>query len=151
MTISRDFTATTFVVQNRKTLLLWHNKIQAWLPPGGHIEEGELPEEAALREVVEETGLEVEFVGAESAALGNVTVLRQPACILLEDINPSHQHIDLIYFARVSGGTLSVDPQSASDFRWCSLDGLDAPEIPEDIRALGRNAIAVAAHAAQRE
>ena len=145
--ISRDFTATTFIVQDRRTLLLWHNKIQAWLPPGGHIEEGELPEEAALREVLEETGLEVEFVGAGEGKLGDVTVLRQPVCILLETIRPSHQHIDLIYFARVSGGNLLIDPQAASDFRWCNLDELDDPAIPGDIRALGRNAIVAAAAA----
>ena len=151
MSLSRDFTATTFVVQNQRTLLLWHNKIQSWLPPGGHIEEGELPEEAALREVREETGLEVEFVGVEGGQLGDVPVLRQPVCILLETIGPSHQHIDLIYFARVCGGTLLIDPQEASDFRWCSVDGLDDPLIQGDIRSLGRNAIAAAADADSRE
>ena len=52
--ITRDFTATTFVVHEGATLLLWHKKMQAWLPPGGHIDPGELPEEAALREVREE-------------------------------------------------------------------------------------------------
>ena len=61
--ITRDFTATTFVVEGDSTLLLWHNKVEAWLPPGGHIDPGELPEEAAVREVAEETGLRVELLG----------------------------------------------------------------------------------------
>lgn len=57
--LTRDFTATTFVVHERRTLLLLHRKLGAWFPPGGHIDPNELPDEAALREVREETGLEV--------------------------------------------------------------------------------------------
>ena len=122
-------------------MLLWHKQIDAWLPPGGHIEDGELPEEAALREVWEETGLEVELLG-DRDTWGGVTVLRRPVCILLEDITPGHQHIDLIYFARVRGGSLRLDPEESDAFRWCAMDDLDSTEIGADIRILARNAIA---------
>jgi len=56
------FVATAYVVRGGKTLLLKHKKLGMWLPPGGHIDEGETPDEAALREVREETGLEADFV-----------------------------------------------------------------------------------------
>lgn len=139
---SRDFTATTFVVRNDKVLLLWHNKMQAWLPPGGHIAKNELPEEAAVREVREETGLEVELLG-DRRAFGNVTVLTQPSCILLEDIEAGHQHIDLIYFAEASGsGEVSINEREAARFRWYDCEQLKGNEIAEDIRHLGRRAIA---------
>ena len=142
MTIpSRDFTATTFVVRNHKVLLLWHNKMQAWLPPGGHIAKNELPEEAAVREVREETGLEVELLGSRRI-LGNVTVLTQPSCILLEDIAPEHQHIDLIFFAEVSdSGEVFLNEREAARFRWYDHEQLRGDEIAEDIRHLGRRAI----------
>ena len=139
--ITRDFTATTFIVRDGRTLLLWHKKIQAWFPPGGHINPDELPEVAAVREVVEETGLEVEILGGRQK-LGSVQVLRRPVCILLEDISEGHQHIDLIYFARVIGrAEEKIDDREATGSRWCDWDGLASAEIHEDIRRLGRQAI----------
>ena len=101
----------------------------------------ELPDDAARREVREETGLEVELLSSRRP-LGEVEVLGRPECILLEDISDDHQHIDLIYYARVTGGALSVSDAEASGFRWCSLEDLADEAIHEDIRVLGREAIA---------
>lgn len=140
MALTRDFTATTFVVTEDKTLLLLHRKLGKWFPPGGHIEPGELPDEAALREVREESGLDVELLDG-GRSIGAIRMLPQPVCILLEDISADHQHIDLIYFARVRGGVLAPAEREASAARWFSWDDLAAPEIAEDIRKLGRQAI----------
>ena len=138
--ITRDFTATTFVVHERQTLLLLHRKLGKWFPPGGHIDPHELPDQAAIREVREESGLDVELLD-RGRQLGPVRVLPQPYCILLENIGPGHQHIDLIYFARVSGGRLAHAEREAHAARWFTWEDLDAPEIAEDIRDLGRKAI----------
>lgn len=143
--ITRDFTATTFVVREERTLLLWHNKVGTWLPPGGHIRPDELPETAALREVLEETGLEVELLGQQEI-WGTVRVLRTPACVLLEDLSPGHQHIDLIYFARAKAGEPRIDLQESAALRWYSSAELEHPEIAPDIRILGCRAIAAVAH-----
>src|SRR5437867_7323611 len=125
--ITRDFTATTFVVHEARTLLLLHRKLGKWFPPGGHIDPHELPDHAAIREVREESGLEVELL-ARASRLGSIPVLPQPYCILLEDISPGHQHIDLIYFARVRGGSLSHAAREARAARWFTWEDLDAPE-----------------------
>jgi ADP-ribose pyrophosphatase YjhB (NUDIX family) len=138
--ITRDFTATTFVVQDGCTLLLLHRKLGKWFPPGGHIDPHELPDHAAVREVREESGLDVELL-ARCGTLGHVHVLPQPYCILLEDISPGHQHIDLIYFACVRGGSLMHAEREAHAARWFTWEALDDPEIAEDIRELGRRAI----------
>src|SRR4051812_8671080 len=140
MESTRDFTATTFVVHEDRTLLLHHRKLQMWLPPGGHIDPHELPDQAALREVREESGLEVELYDP-GHALGHVRVLPQPHCILLEDISPGHQHIDLIYFARVLGGSLAHAERESQAARWYTWEELGAPEIAQDICELGRRAI----------
>ena len=52
-----DFTASVFIVNGDAVLLGKHEKFHRWLQPGGHIELDEDPNEAALREVKEETGL----------------------------------------------------------------------------------------------
>jgi len=140
---TRDFTSTTFVVQGSRTLLILHRKIGKWFPPGGHIDPHELPCEAAVREVREETGLEVELL-SERSQLGDVGVLSRPECILLEPIQDGHEHVDLIYFARVVGGAMNVSVDEADDWRWCSLEDLDDPVIPIDIRHLGKRAIQAA-------
>lgn len=139
--ITRDFTATTFVVDQYRTLLLFHRKLRMWLPPGGHIDPHELPHDAAVREVREETGLAVRL-SSTATVLGHVHVLPQPYCILLEDITPDHQHIDLIYFATVVGGTLNPSLRETMGVRWVDADALAADDIAEDIRVLGRAAIA---------
>lgn len=150
--ITRDFTATTFVVRGDATLLLWHNKIGAWFPPGGHIDPNELPEDAALREVTEESGLEVKLIGTGPVAgsLGHVQRLHSPVCILLEDIEPGHQHIDLIYFARTIDERLpQLNEREVARFRWCTWEDLSAEGIEEDICILGRQAIEAAKAAAE--
>lgn len=139
---TRDFAATTFVVHGERTLLLWHRKSQAWLPPGGHIEPNELPEEAAVRETAEETGLCVALAGAPAAPFwGSVRLLVRPICILLEDIAPGHQHIDLIFFARVTGGSLRINRKEADTAGWYGIEDLRSPDIAADIRILGQRAI----------
>lgn len=47
----------------KKILLVHHKKLNKWVQPGGHIEDHESPEDAALREVLEETSLQVRLLG----------------------------------------------------------------------------------------
>jgi 8-oxo-dGTP pyrophosphatase MutT (NUDIX family) len=50
-------TASGLAIQDGKVLLIFHPYIKQWFQPGGHIDEGEAPIEAAIREVFEETGV----------------------------------------------------------------------------------------------
>jgi len=50
-------TASAIIVGPRGTVLHRHKRMKRWLQPGGHIEPGEEPAEAAMREAEEETGL----------------------------------------------------------------------------------------------
>lgn len=103
----REFTVAVFVIHDGRVLLHRHKRLGLWLPPGGHIDEGELPDQAAIRETLEESGVRIVLVDGplplpEGHTVGPEAPARlvQPIGIQLEDIGPGHQHIDLIYAAR---------------------------------------------------
>jgi ADP-ribose pyrophosphatase YjhB (NUDIX family) len=62
-----DFTVEAFVVHHNRVLLIYHKQLQKWLPLGGHIELNEDPEQALVREITEESGLEVEILSQKPA------------------------------------------------------------------------------------
>ena len=59
--IEKHFCVSVYVYDktNKKFLLVHHKKLGVWVQPGGHVELNESPEEAAIREVYEETGINV--------------------------------------------------------------------------------------------
>lgn len=59
MEITKHFTATAIIVHDNKALLHLHKKLNIWLPMEGHIDRDELPQDAVLREVKEECGLDI--------------------------------------------------------------------------------------------
>lgn len=56
-------TGSAVVTGARGTVLHRHKRLGRWLQPGGHLEPGEAPAEAARREAAEETGLAVSHPG----------------------------------------------------------------------------------------
>ncbi|MEA3285870.1 MAG: NUDIX domain-containing protein [Candidatus Marinimicrobia bacterium] len=144
MEITRHFTATTFIVYQNKTLLHLHRSLKLWLPPGGHIDRDELPHIAAVREVKEETGLNVELIhGDLTIQSENAQEIPAPRHLLLENINPFHQHIDMIYFARAASFEVAPDAGESLELRWFSDKDLDGSEIENDIKILGKEAIGI--------
>ena len=135
--ILRHFTVAVFVVHDSRVLLHFHRKLSLWLPPGGHIEPAELPDDAAVREVFEETGVRAAHIGERALALDYPRQLVRPAGIQLEDIAPGHQHIDLVYFAvPVDGAACAVSDESAARDRagWYALAELEALGANDEIR-----------------
>jgi len=130
----RHFTVAVFVVRDGKVLLHWHRKLGMWLPPGGHIERDELPDEAAVREVLEETGVEVELVGERREDVEDPVQLHRPAGVQLEDIGPGHQHIDLIYFARPRGPAEIRDEFSADRVGWYAPEDWNGMAVNDEVR-----------------
>lgn len=140
------FVATAYLVRDGKTLLHKHRKLGLWLPPGGHIEPGETPDEAVLREVREETGLPAEFVEPPCdpvLADERVESLHQPQRVQVEAIPNHPHHVDLIYYMKAGPGEPAAEAgAAASPWRWLSPADLDDPEITLEVRESGRAAIA---------
>ncbi len=131
----------------------WHRKVKAWLPPGGHVEANEDPVQAALREVLEETGLRVDIVPTVPLLpMPNIEQVQPPVTILIEDIPDDgegpHKHIDFIYFTVPKESPDVVPP----GWKWFTRDeliegsaainenGVTAPP-PDDVLQLGIAAI----------
>ena len=143
----RHFTVAVFVVREGKALLHFHRKLGMWLPPGGHIERDELPDEAALREVYEETGLRVELVGERREDIEDPMQLHRPAGVQLENIGPGHQHIDLIYFARPRGSTEIREDFSEDKVGWYGPEDWDGMRVDAEVTGWCERALEAAAGA----
>jgi 8-oxo-dGTP pyrophosphatase MutT (NUDIX family) len=130
----RHFTVAVFVVWDGKVLLHRHRKLGMWLPPGGHIEEGELPDEAAVREVWEETGVRIELVGERREDVTDPVQLHRPAGVQLENIEPGHQHIDLIYFAKAPGSAEIREDFSDEKVGWYGPVDWDRMRVNAEVR-----------------
>ena len=123
-------TASGLVIKNNKVLLILHPYIKKWFQPGGHIDEGELPIEAAIREVYEETGL-VCMSAIENPDPIDVDLHEIPA-------NPgknesAHLHIDLLYQLRV---LREEEPLEKITKGWFSFDQIESPRIQRAISRL---------------
>jgi 8-oxo-dGTP pyrophosphatase MutT (NUDIX family) len=139
-----DFTVAIFVVADGKVLVIHHRKLNHWLPLGGHIELDEDPEQAALRETLEESGLEVELLGERPPTTSPGTrALIAPRFLDIHRINPTHEHIGMIYWARPRGGSTRLAAKEHHDIRWCSAGDLDTlrPPMSDAVKWYCRKAI----------
>ena len=139
--IERHFTATAIVLNDEgRVLLLHHNKLDTWLPPGGHIEPNELPDDALLREVREETGIIAQILERDEdhdASDRYARVLHTPWYVLCEDIGKAgtHFHIDLVYLCHAAGDAVS-NPAENSGANWYSLAQIKDMEMYHNTRAI---------------
>jgi len=101
---NKHFTSSALIIEDNKVLLVYHKKLGVWLYPGGHVEKYENPDEALLREVKEETGLDIEIISPKDNKLSDLKAdvhsLNIPYAVLCELVG-DHYHNDLIYLCRI--------------------------------------------------
>jgi 8-oxo-dGTP pyrophosphatase MutT (NUDIX family) len=105
-------TASGIVVGRRGTVLHRHKRLGIWMQPGGHIDAGERPEDAALREAIEELGLPVEHPVTGPLLLH----------IDVHEAAHGHTHLDLRYLLLGAETDPMPPPDESPDARWCSWD-----------------------------
>jgi 8-oxo-dGTP pyrophosphatase MutT (NUDIX family) len=107
-------TGSALVFGPRGVLLHRHKRLGLWLQPGGHLEPGEAPWDAARRESREETGLDLVWPATVTARTGPPL-----AHVDVHDGGRGHTHLDLRYELVVDGGDDPRPPTNESqDVRW---------------------------------
>lgn len=140
-----DFVADTYIVSGDTVLLRKHDKGGQWFPPGGHIELDEGPEEAAVREVKEEVGLDVQLVDrADISFESGEKELVLPRFMNRHRINDTHEHISLAFFATADSSEVTQGEREVSEeIRWFTREELDDPKwgIRERVRHYAKTAL----------
>lgn len=115
-----------------RILLHRHKRLGRWLQPGGHLDPGEHPGSAAVRETLEETGL-VAAHPADRPRLLHVDVHEGPR---------GHLHLDLRYLLTADGAAaLTPAAGESPDVAWFD---------PDEACRRGDASVAAAIRAAQR-
>lgn len=126
-------TGSSIVTGPRGTVLHFHKRLHRWLQPGGHVDTGEAPWEAALRESIEETGLAVRHAGGGPPQLVHL------------DVHPAargHVHLDLRYLMEAPDAEPAAPPGESQQVRWFTweqaIDVADAALIDALLRVRPR-------------
>ncbi len=131
-----DFVVEVFVVHKNKVLLRLHDKYKIWLSVGGHIELDEDPNQAALREVKEEVGLDVKLWNGNQVFHHEDKENKQlipPISLGRHNITNTHEHVVNVYFA--SSNTDKVIPEKPEDeWKWLNKEELQNMDLREDIK-----------------
>jgi len=130
-------TSSAIVTSDRGVALHLHKRLDLWLQPGGHIEAGETPWAAALREAVEETGLPVTYAGDA----GDGGDAGEPA-LLHVDVHPGprkHRHLDVRYHLvspHVPPAPAEGESQEVRWFPWYRAIAMADPGLEGILRAM---------------
>lgn len=103
-------TGSALIISSRGIVLLKHKRLGIWLQPGGHVDPGEDPAEAAHREAMEETGLAVRhWSSAVEPPLAHVDA---------HDGGRGHRHLDLRYVLSAPPQDPQPPPGESQQCRW---------------------------------
>jgi ADP-ribose pyrophosphatase YjhB (NUDIX family) len=108
------------IFNEQGSVLLCHRlDMDAWNLPGGGVEQGELPTEAVIREVKEETGLDVVI----ERLIGVYGKIDKPTDLVFS------------FLCRVTGGQLSLTDES-DDTRYFGIDNIPSNTLPRQVERI---------------
>jgi ADP-ribose pyrophosphatase YjhB (NUDIX family) len=106
--------------EKNRLLLMKRSDSGCWGPPGGAVELGEVVEDAARREVREETGLEL-------GDLSLFGVFSGPELFYVYPNGDQVYNVTIVYLTRYNGGDIRLNEEH-TDWRW-----FGTADIPEAI------------------
>ncbi len=123
-------TASGLVIKDDKALLIFHPYIKQWFQPGGHIDEGETPIDAAIRGVYEETGMLCKPIDGRLDAI-DIDLHEIPANSKKGE--GAHLHIDLLFVLQIIG---EQEAPEEIEKAWVPFDQITSPRIKRALQKL---------------
>lgn len=120
------------------TLLIHHVKLDRWLQPGGHVDgNGDLAD-SALREAIEEVGIE------------DLRVCEPAIDLDIHEIpergdEPAHLHLDVRFLVLAPAGASPTINHESFEARWVTIDDPDGLIASDELRRLVAKGLEVAA------
>lgn len=141
----RELAVLCLTIDDGKVLMVKRLKepcLGCLVPPGGHVEDGELPHEACVRETLEEAGWLVEVLETPSLNLPqeltkHVRRVKNPLLIQEEFIDVNHYHVDFIYLCRPIARVKELEGVAWIDINDVVEGGVKTfEELPTTLKAL---------------
>ena len=140
-----DFTVEVFIVHKNKILLRKHDKYKIWLSVGGHIELNEDPNEAAIREVKEEVGLDIKLDDSlkKNREKDNTIELIPPYFLNRHFVNLNHEHITFVYFATSNTDKIieNSEKEIREECKWFTKEEIENEKILPNVKFYALNAL----------
>lgn len=130
-----DLTVGGYIFSNDKVLLIHHNKLDIWIPIGGHIEKDETPDDALKREIKEEANLDVDILCQNDLSdEGNVKQnLALPFYTNIHSVG-GHDHYGMFYVCKVLAPEKLKINNELKNARWFTIVELNEKIIPIDVK-----------------
>lgn len=138
-----DLVVAGYLIHDGRVLLIHHKKLGLWLPPGGHIEKDEVPDDALVREFKEELNLDVVLLNRSDVPIaGNVKrQLALPFHVNVHSVG-DHEHCCFYYLCRLKGANkLKFLKTELKGFTWLSSEELEQERVPADVRSIALKAL----------
>ena len=98
-----------------------------WALPGGGMDLGESIAEAAVRETLEETGIEIEVTGL-------VGIYTDPGHVMAYDDGEVRQEFSVCFHARPVGGSAREDGSETKAVQWVDVERVNELPVHESMR-----------------
>lgn len=136
--MKRQFAVSAYIEHDAKLLLVNHVKQQSWVPVGGKLLTDETPMDAVIREISEETGMELEFdYDFYDVTSFEMNICKTPGLIAYEEheVLPDGIHMCFSFLITAKHRFIKPCPEY-TDMKWISVGEWQTLQIPPNVRML---------------